>query len=151
MSGPYRQSNAARAVIWALAVAVVVAAAAWLVVSPQQQTAGLEQAGSEQFFTPVGPYRLVAATDPLSPEEQQIQGYAKDPATIPDSRISVDVIQKLQEMKLPVEPLDIRVEDRRVSLEGRVEGRVMRDAIEVTVRSVDGVREVDNRIEILGE
>ncbi|MFP4599976.1 MAG: BON domain-containing protein [Persicimonas sp.] len=151
MSGPYRQSNAARAVIVALAVAVVVAAAAWLVVSPQRQTGGFEQAGSEQFFAPVGPYRLVAATDPLSPGQQQIQGYVKDPATIPDSRISVDVIQKLQEMNLPVEPLDIRVEDRRVRLEGGVEGRVMRDAIEVTVRSVDGVREVDNRIEILGD
>ena len=112
-------------------------------------TGPLADAASSRYVRPVGQLQLVAAMDP--PETSDEPGFVgRDPATVPDSRIQVDIAVKLQEMNLPVEPLDIIVEDRRVTLEGRVEDQLLRDAIEVTVRSVEGVREVDNRIEVVG-
>lgn len=114
--------------------------------SPQHPLAG---AGSADYVRPLGQLQLVAAMEPAQVSDESELG-GRDPASVPDSRIQVDIAVKLQEMNLPVEPLDIIVEDRHVTLEGRVEDQLLRDAIEVTVRSVEGVREVDNRIEIVG-
>lgn len=110
----------------------------------------LARAGSAEHVRPLGQLQLVAAMD-QAPSGDGAQRFAgRDPASVPDSRIQVDIAVKLQEMNLPVEPLDILVEERKVTLEGRVEDQLLRDAIEVTVRSVEGVREVDNRIETVG-
>lgn len=109
----------------------------------------LKDAGSPAYVRPVGAVRLVASMDPAEPDGDGPSLPGRDPATVPDSRIQVDIAVKLQEMGLPVEPLDITVEDRLVTLEGRVEDALLRDAIEVTVRSVEGVREVDNRLQVI--
>ncbi len=108
----------------------------------------LQDAGSVAYVRPVGPVRLVAAMEPAE-AAQWFPLAGRDPASVPDSRIQVDIAVKLEEMGLPVEPLDITVEERLVTLEGRVEDALLRDAIEVTVRSVEGVREVVNRIEVV--
>jgi osmotically-inducible protein OsmY len=128
--------------------AVVAAVVLWGLWAARQQAAALRFAGSEHLVMPVGPVHLVAAMSP----KQGAGGRGargRDPAQLSDVKIQVAIATKLTEMNLPVQPLDITVEQRRVTLEGTVDDDLLRDAIEVTVRSVDGVRQVDNRIESL--
>jgi hypothetical protein len=136
----------------ALVVAVVIGAGVYVWVDARPaSTDSLRGAVSAEVIGPIGQLRLVSMMEPSNlPGAPNIEP-ARDPASIPDTRIQVDVAVKLEETGLPVEPLDIEVDNRVVTLEGRVEDALLRDAIEVTVRSVQGVRQVDNRIEVVGE
>lgn len=133
----------------ALVLLVLAGAAAFVVLRMGDADNPLRDAGSPSYVRPIGPVRLVGSMDPVDSASGGPTLPGRDPATVPDSRIQVDIAVKLEEMGLPVEPLDITVEDRLVILEGRVEDTLLRDAIEVTVRSVEGVREVDNQLEVL--
>lgn len=152
MTKLYAQPNAGRRKAWIAAVVLVAAAAA---VFAWTQWAGgassdLMAAGSGERFAPIQPIRLVSVMDP--PDQVHMHDFGGgDPAAVSDSDIQVGIAVALERMNLPVEPLDIRVDDRKVLLEGRVDDALTRDAIEVTVRSVDGVREVANEIEVIGE
>lgn len=142
-----------RALLIALVGVALVAAAVVVILGQVQGTSdALRGAGAEARIAPLGPVQLIAAMDPLEdgrPEADALP--AVDPATVPDTKIRVDVEMKLHEMNLPTDRLDIRVDDRTVFLEGRVDDTLMRDAIEVTARSVPGVRQVNNRIEVVGQ
>lgn len=136
-----------------VAVVVVMAAVSavisFIVLWADDADTSLKAAGSPSYLRPIGPVRLVGSMAPADFSEAGPSLPGRDPATVPDSRIQVDIAVKLGEMGLPVEPLDITVEDRFVTLEGRVEDTLLRDAIEVAVRSVEGVREVDNQLEVI--
>jgi hypothetical protein len=134
----------------ALTIALLIGGAFWVWTDARRASADtLQQAGSSDVVTPIGQLHLISAMEPGELQDAPPIAPGRDPASIPDTRIQVDVAVKLEEMGLPVEPLDIRVDDRLVTLEGRVEDALLRDAIEVTVRSVEGVRQVDNRIEVV--
>ena len=136
----------------ALTIALLIGGAIWIWNDTKRASADtLQHAASADVVSPIGQLHLISAMEPgeLSGDPDTAPG--RDPASIPDTRIQVDVAVKLEEMGLPVEPLDITVDDRLVTLEGRVEDMLLRDAIEVTVRSVEGVRQVDNRLQVVGE
>jgi hypothetical protein len=124
------------------------AAAAWWIFFATPPGAALRQAGSAAVATPVKPLRLVSAMQPSGAGDALKFNGAKI-ASYSDAEIQVAIAVKLEEMNLPVEPLEIRVDDRQVRLEGRVADVLLRDAIEITVRSVPGVRTVDNRLEVV--
>jgi osmotically-inducible protein OsmY len=134
-----------------LTVVILAALAGYLWIDSRRASAdSLRSTVSSQVLGPIGQVHLVSEMQPAEPSGDSSGPMGRDPASIPDTRIQVDVAVKLEEMGLPVEPLDITVDDRLVTLEGGVEDMLLRDAIEVTVRSVEGVREVDNRIEVVG-
>ena len=137
-----------------LAALAVIAGAVvyWMEHTRRRSARAVRQAGSPPHVEPVGPMRLVAAMEP-GDDTHPRQGPlgAVDPSSVSDTKILVDVKMKLGQMNLPVDRIDIEVEDRRVLLEGRVDDALVRDAIEVTARSVPGVRQVVNRLQIVGQ
>lgn len=135
-----------RALIGILVIASI-AAAAWLLLG-QPGDAGVRSAGSTDVVAPIAPLRLVSVME-LERSSKDARFAGANNLSRTDAEIEVGVAEKLEEMNLPAESVDIDVKDREARLQGRVADALLRDAIEITVRSVPGVRTVDNRLEIL--
>lgn len=105
----------------------------------------LQQAAT--FFEPVGPLRLVQAMPP--PEQKKPEAERADGGPeVPDSRIRLVLGMRLDRAELEVDELDIEVRDRVVTLRGRVGDPLDRDRAELIARSVEGVRDVQNGLEV---
>lgn len=110
--------------------------------------AALKRAGSERIAGPITPLKLVAAMAPPGAEDQE--AYQLEGSVVySDEEIQAGIKAKLEEMQLPADPLKIQVHERHVELEGPVADALLRDAIEITVRAVPGVRTVDNRLDVV--
>ncbi len=147
---PHAQAAARRRMALAVLVALVCAAAlfAWMR-RPDRDRRAIRAAGSSRYVGPIGALRLVSVMDP--PDAVRARAFdERDVVSVPDSRIQVDISDKLEQMNLPVDPLDIHVHQGHVVLAGHVDDPLMRDAIEVAVRSVDGVRSVVNKLQVVG-
>ena len=98
-----------------------------------------------QCVGPVGPVRLVQ-----SMPEIDVRGAedASPRATVPDSRLRLVIGLKLDDAELAIDELSYSVTDQRVTLRGHADAMIQRDRAELIVRSVEGVRGVDNRIEV---
>jgi osmotically-inducible protein OsmY len=83
------------------------------------------------------------------PEIDARDGQDSSPrATVPDSRLRLVIGLKLDDAELAIEELSYSVTDQRVTLRGEAEAMIQRDRAELIVRSIEGVRGVDNRIEV---
>jgi hypothetical protein len=103
----------------------------------------LERAAA--FVGPIEPVRLVQSMPEIDARGGQ------DPlprATVPDSRLRLVIGLKLDDAELAIDELSYSVKDQRVTLRGKAEAMIQRDRAELIVRSVEGVRGVDNRIEV---
>lgn len=137
-------------VVLAIAALAAVGAGSWAWYQQEQQRE-LISAGSPDHFAPPGQIQLVAKMESAGADEradEDLQGSFK---RVSDSRIQMEAMRKLQQMNLPLDRVDVRIEDATVVLEGRVDDRTTRDAFEITVRAVEGVREVENRIELASD
>jgi osmotically-inducible protein OsmY len=112
----------------------------------QEQTRQLKRAVDERIARPVGPVRLVSGMDEL--DEQPPTTPPAGSTDVPDAKLRVQIEMQLRQMDLPVEQIDIEVDDQRVVLAGEVDSALNRDAVEVVVRSIKGVHQVDNRIAV---
>lgn len=137
-------------VIWATVALIAAAVASFMIVSslddPGPQLRGA--AGSDRVG-PVGAVRLVAAMPKSATTPATPRANPSVHARVPDSKIAVDIEMKLRDMGLPADRLDVTVDDGQVVVEGAVETTLLRDAVEITVRSVAGVRAVDNRLQVI--
>ncbi|MGM0558333.1 MAG: BON domain-containing protein [Myxococcota bacterium] len=106
----------------------------------------LEQAANERIARPVAPVRLVSGMEEV--EEQPATTPPAGSADVPDAKLRVQIEMQLRQMDLPVDSIKIEVLDQRVVLSGEVDSALNRDAVEVVVRSVQGVHQVDNRISV---
>lgn len=125
---------------------VAAALSAWLIFA--RGTNDLRRAGSAAVLAPVAPLRLVDAMAPPGADEFA-DDEAREIAAFTDAEVLRVVTAKLQEMSLPVDALDVSVEERHVRLRGRVADTLLRDAIEITVRAAPGVLTVDNQLEVV--
>lgn len=139
---PRRRSRPAVKIALVIAALLVVA---WVFLgrSPGQPLRG---AASSAVVAPIAPLRLVSAMG--APDAPRDHGTIAENLSFTDAEIGEAVERKLEEMKLPADGLEIAVTDREVQLSGRVADPLLRDAIEITVRSVPGVLGVDNRLEV---
>ncbi|MFW5966364.1 MAG: BON domain-containing protein [Persicimonas sp.] len=124
-----------------------IAAGAWAWHS-QDQRRKLTGAGSHEVVSPIGAVRLIGQMPSTQTAERESDDSDNRPARVSDSRIHLQVDRKLQEMNLSRERVDVRIDNGVVTMEGVVDDRTVRDAYEITVRTVDGVREVHNHIEL---
>ena len=108
----------------------------------------LKNAGSAQVAEPISPLRLVAAMAPPGVDDEPSYG-VDEIVSYSDAEIHSAITAKLEEMQLPVEPLTIEVQDHHVELDGPVADALLRDAIEITIRAVPGVRTVENRLNVV--
>ncbi|AWV90688.1 BON domain-containing protein [Bradymonas sediminis] len=126
---------------------VALLAAAWIFFGNSADKT-MRAAGSTAVVAPIAPLRLVSAMGgDRSPEDTPPN--TAEAIAITDAELEVAVASKLKEMKLPADTVTIDVKDREANLTGRVADPLLRDAIEITVRSVPGVRTVSNRLEVL--
>ncbi len=98
-----------------------------------------------RFVGPVEPVRLVQSMPEL--EVESTDEPARN-ATVPDSRLRLVIGLKLDDAELAIDELSYSVTGQRVTLRGRADAMIHRDRAELIVRSVDGVRAVDNQIEV---
>ncbi len=110
------------------------------------QHEALRSAVDESVAQPVGPVRLVSGMEAV--EEQPKTTPPASSANVPDAKLRVQIELQLRQMDLPVDDIDIEVADQRVVLSGEVDSTLNRDAVEVVVRSINGVHQVDNRIAV---
>lgn len=124
---------------------VAVLAAGWVIWQRSTRHA-LGNAGASAIVAPIAPLRLVSAMG-AADSAHDSRAIAEN-LSFTDAEIASAVESKLREMKLPADGLEITVTDREAHLIGRVADPLLRDAIEITVRSVPGVHTVDNRLEV---
>jgi|SRR5690554_2155248 len=139
---PRRRSRPAVKIALVIAALLVVAWVIW----GRSPGHALRGASSSAIVAPIAPLRLVSAMG--AQDAPQDYGAIAENLSFTDAEIAEAVERKLQEMKLPADGLEIAVTDREVHLSGRVADPLLRDAIEITVRSVPGVHTVDNRLEV---
>lgn len=126
---------------------VGLAAGAWAWHS-QEQRRTLTGAGSQEVVSPIGAVRLIGQMRSKETDEEASDDRDDRRVRVSDSRIHLQVNRKFQEMSLSRERVDVRIDQGVVTLEGVVADRTVRDAYEITVRTVEGVREVHNHIEL---
>lgn len=143
----YQARRNTRPTIIAVVLIAALLVAAWVFFGKSAGDA-LRSAGSTAIVAPIAPLRLVSAMGAERTSEDAASGVA-DNLSFTDAEIEMAVASKLEEMKLPAASVEIDVKDREAHLTGRVADPLLRDAIEITVRSVPGVRTVNNRLEVL--
>ena len=125
--------------------AVSVAAAFGLsTVWREHQLSSLRNAANEKLAKPAGSIRLVSGMEKVD-EQPPAEPWAE---SVPDKALKSRIELQLRQMDLPVDDIELVVEQQRVTLEGEVDDPLNRDAIEVVARSVSGVHQVDNQIEV---
>jgi osmotically-inducible protein OsmY len=111
-----------------------------------ERDAQLKRAADERVARPVGPVRLVSGMEKLDEQPQTTPPAGS--ADVPDAKLRVQIEMQLRQMDLPADQIDIEVVDQRVVLSGEIDSSLNRDAVEVVVRSIEGVHQVDNRISV---
>lgn len=140
-----RTPRIAAIVIAVLLVGAAVGGGSWWYWQRHRQQK-LRSAADERVARPVGPVRLVSGMEKV--EEQPPTTPPAGSTDVPDAKLRVQIEMQLRQMDLPVDQIEIEVADQRVVLSGEVDSVLNRDAVEVVVRSIQGVHQVDNRIAV---
>ena len=107
------------------------------------------------FFRPVGPLRLLREAGGSSSKagleseaESVAAGVADGTPMIPDSKLRLDLGMKLEDLSIATSRVEMVVDSQVVELSGAVRTSRARDRVELLARSIEGVRDVENRLRI---
>lgn len=89
-----------------------------------------------------------AAAPTTTDDDSSSADPAADNPAVPDSRLQLLIRRRLADEAIDTTGLDITVDHGRVVLSGRVASQRQRDRIEITVRFVDAVEKLVNRLDI---
>lgn len=89
-----------------------------------------------------------AAAPTATDDDSSSADPAADNAAVPDSRLQLLIRRRLADEAIDTTGIDITADHGRVVLSGRVASQRQRDRIEITVRSVDAVDTLVNRLDI---